>query len=1381
MFAGLGVGHYLILLALALLLPVLAIVASRRASRKNPLVPQNNFSLIPTDSSKVNEAILLVQSGGRVEFVNDLAKEWFGLNPGEVPDLERLMRRARPAEEFLFLCAKPGQKRLSIGSHLVEATSYLVPGGYAQMLLAMKPVEYSKNLSETGAGSSILHLISDFGRDVSSSLDLEDVLNAVLLNVSQLISSDLLEIKTWNPSSQSLTPFTLDPKGGSGIQRVSPSQFGELTDHILQQHKPVLVTDIHSPPPVMENVNGNSPVQSYLGLPLIAGEQLVGTLELGHLTPGVLGQQDLDLIQLVSSQIAYSLRNAALYETEQRRSSELSGLANLAQALGASHDYSNLIQRLIESVAPLFPVDILGFLLYDEGKRTLEAQSPFQGLPSHIVDIYRASIPLKSPAEKIVLEKRLVATRNAAGDQNWRDLGLQTLAQAASLRESVLAPMISGDRLVGYLQVSNHKGGSVEFSESEIRLIESVAQQAAGIIDNSVTVEQTRQRALRSDALRRIASLAASTATINEILRFSIQELARLFQGEIAAIFLRDEQLGELRLHEDSVFGATTDEINTLSRLHMDPAQYRFTVSGSQRSFLSGRLSSDRRVLPGYRPLVTTLQVESAVVVPLVLRDHSLGELMLGSRKAEFFNSYDLQIISTAAGQLASAIDDASRSTMTDEALRRRVEQLTSIARVSRELNSMTDLPSLLNVVHNEGLKTSQADCGTILLFDMDASTDPLPVSLSIGCEPPGRFSNLEEQVIHTGEPLVVADIAQTDTLPPHDGVRSLMVVPIVSQGRTAGLILLHSNVDDYFDDASLDVMQSLASQAAVAIGNVQRYQEQFQRSELLRRRTGVLTRLSESSGILNFEQPLEQSLRGIAEHISESTPFSAVLISVLEPESGLLRRVTGVGFPPDTLAELVAHKQPFASLQQILKPQFRINRSYFIPVDQSPIIPSDVHMVTLQGGDRTQTTPNSWDPDDTLVTVLEDNQGSPLGIISVDSPRDGMRPDRATIDALEIFASQAALVIMVNLRVTSLRTQVESLNSGIERQQRLISNTQNDLPVLLRKDLDQTIAIQNLDQRSQRVRAGLAITESVSRQLDASSALQALARETLTQLGMSVALVAEATNEGPRLSHVLGNVPRATNPESLFGQRNPLRTTLQSGEAILVSTLDENLDWRDTPLLTALRAKSMVCLPIKIDKRTVAAMMAISPESLPSFTDEDLQVYHQIARQTSVILQNISLLNETRRRLQEVNLLLDFSRQLRGLDSDHIVRSLLDSARKALSMAHAGVVLIWDEHTGQLLPKAVSGYADNEAMTKIAYHAGESLPGQVFETNRSLRVDEVQFTRDYTFSTEGQLLYRQATGGRLPISSLLIPIQSGDQRVGVIVLDNFNTPVAFR
>jgi GAF domain-containing protein len=1378
MDSGLSAGLGLIILALALIVSVSIVVSLRRLQRNAPQDLRSDVPLLaPDPSSHVNEAILIVQAGGRVEYVNDLARRWFGLQQYEPPDLERLFRRARPAEDFIELCARQGQKRMVISGQLVEATSYQVPGPDMLMLIAMRSVELSKNLVEANTDSSVLQLITDFGRDVSASLNLEETLHAILLNISRLVPADLLEAKTWDVSTKTFTTYMLDASGSSSVQRVARSQFEGLSDALLTQMKPVLIADMR----VSSSWNTNSPVQSYLGLPLVVEDGLVGALEFGHSSPNSLGQNDLDLLLLIAAQAAYSIRNALRYASEQHRSAELGGLANLSQAFGDSQDHAQLIHRLLESVRPLFSVDVLGFLLYEEGRNSLEAQAPFHGLPSHIVDIYRTVIPRHSAAEQVILSRKPIITRNAANDQTWRDLGLANLSQAASLRESVLEPLISGDKFIGYFQVSNHRPASPEFSESELRLINRVASHAAGIIENSVRVEKTRQRALRSDSLRRIASLAASPANLDEILRFSVQEVAHLFQVDLAAIFLYDEQVGELRVHPASIVGTTMDASAALARLHMDASQYRFTVAGSQKPFLSGRLSSDRRVLTGYRPLVTTLQIESTVVVPLVVRERSLGELMLGSRKAEFFSNDDLQVISTAAGLLAAAIEDSALSSATDESLKRRVLQLTSIARVSRELNSMVDLNSLLQIIRDESMKTTRAECGTILLFDARASNLPPPVSLSIGCPHADDFSPFELEVISSGSPRIIASFTESRFTPPHEGVESALVVPIMNQGKTIGLIHLHAQKPSVFDDEALDVTQTLASQAGVALGNANRYQEQRQQAERLRRRAEALTKLSETNAFVNFEQPLDQSLRAIANGIREATPFGAVLISVYESDTGLLRRVTGVGFAQETLNDLLARKQPFSSIQQLLKPQFRISRSYFIPVDQAPIIPSDVHMVTLSVDAIGEKSPDAWDPDDFLLIPLEDNQGNPLGLISLDLPRDGMRPDRATIETLEIYAAQAALIIHSHTRFGSLRTQVDALSSGMERQQRLLTVTQNDLPILLRKDLDQTIAIQNLDQRAQRVRAGLAITESVSRQLDSSSALQALGRETLTQLGMSVAIVAEAASEGPRLLHVMGSVPRSTNPESLFGQRNPLRACLQTGEAILMANLEEDLEWRETPLLTALRAKSLVCLPIKIEKKTVAAMMAVSPEPLPAFTQEDLQVYHQIARQTSVILQNISLLNETRRRLQEVNLLLDFSRQLRGLDADRIVRSLLESARRALTAAHAGVVLIWDDHTNQLTPEAVSGYADNEAMKRINYQSGESLPGQVYELRRPMRADEIQFTRDYTFSAEGLLLYRQATGGRLPVSSLLIPIQSGDQCVGVLVLDNFNTPGAFK
>ena len=53
-------------------------------------------------------------------------------------------------------------------------------------------------------------------------------------------------------------------------------------------------------------------------------------------------------------------------------------------------------------------------------------------------------------------------------------------------------------------------------------------------------------------------------------------------------------------------------------------------------------------------------------------------------------------------------------------------------------------------------------------------------------------------------------------------------------------------------------------------------------------------------------------------------------------------------------------------------------------------------------------------------------------------------------------------------------------------------------------------------------------------------------------------------------------------------------------------------------------------------------------------------------------------------------------------------------------------------------------------------------------------------FARDYSLPAEHLFRYREATAGRLPVSSLLIPIQTGERTLGVLLLDNFNTTAAF-
>src|SRR4030065_757240 len=108
MFAEAGLGLSLILAGLVV--AILVWVFLRMLPRREPTAdvistPASSFESQSTD------AVIVVQLGGRVEYISRLARDWFGLQEGESPDLERLARRVRPAEEFLGLCAGEGQKR----------------------------------------------------------------------------------------------------------------------------------------------------------------------------------------------------------------------------------------------------------------------------------------------------------------------------------------------------------------------------------------------------------------------------------------------------------------------------------------------------------------------------------------------------------------------------------------------------------------------------------------------------------------------------------------------------------------------------------------------------------------------------------------------------------------------------------------------------------------------------------------------------------------------------------------------------------------------------------------------------------------------------------------------------------------------------------------------------------------------------------------------------------------------------------------------------------------------------------------------------------------------------------------------------------------------
>ncbi len=390
-------------------------------------------------------------------------------------------------------------------------------------------------------------------------------------------------------------------------------------------------------------------------------------------------------------------------------------------------------------------------------------------------------------------------------------------------------------------------------------------------------------------------------------------------------------------MHPGSLYGRPQAIPELSFAMSIDDPQYPFTISGSQHALATRNINSENAIVPFYQQIMQAWQVVSVVAVPLVVRNEGIGEIWLCSRQDGAFDQGDLQVAATAAGQLAGVVEQSTLRTQTDEGLRRRVDQLTRLTRLSHEFSLSRDLQPLLDLLYDEALQISDASCGSIVLFDMksEGSAEPV-VQYHSGDATVEALNAAEKLALLQGDVIHREDLERDGSEPPHAGVGSTLTVPIRYQNCLAGVIRLHAQEPGAFDPDEVKIVQSLAAQAAVAIENANLFREQQQQEQAMEHRLDLLTRLFELSQAVRACSTLAEALAVTASAIQSATGFQVVELGLYEPAQDTLRWVVGLGPGVEARQELTAHPQPWSELKALFIPEFQTGSVYIIPSENS-------------------------------------------------------------------------------------------------------------------------------------------------------------------------------------------------------------------------------------------------------------------------------------------------------------------------------------------------------------------------------------------------------------------------------------------------------------
>jgi len=1181
-------------------------------------------------------AVLIAQTGGKILSTSPRAREMLGLSNGPLT-LGSILRQVRPSDTFLELLSVSGTAFFSLGQsgQQVEATSVHVPsekGALPRVVMLFKPATRALELGSDERSSQAISALSEISRAISTPLELPATLEAILTQVGRVFHYDVAEITLWDEVSRTLRPARV--AGNRDYERiVMRPDFKYVVEEALSgwlaaRRQPLVLADLQTFTQARPKVQrADIPLHGYAGLPLIANQKFLGTLELASFQVNTYKLSDLPLLNAIAGQAAVAVQNALAYAAQQKRVAELTSLTEITRAIEASGNVYELYRRLTDDIARLMEVQMAGILLYSEVRQALVGQKPFRGLPDILTENYSIPVAPNSLARQLWQNNAFYLSNDVPKDSLVEALNLKELAETAGVRTTLLVPITLGERRLGVLQVSNLVNGA-PFTEENARLLSIFAGQLAVIIENSRLVREAQTRAEQSEGLRQLALAAAEGTDFDRVLTNAMQQLARLLKFEVGVLALLDEARGELRPHAPSIYGDPENIIDI--RIHTDDPMFRFAVTRTRRPFISGNAQRDRRIVGVYRPVVERFQAQSVMDVPLVVGDRCLGELMVVAREERYFSRADLQLLATVGAQLAATIERTRLYTATDQSLQRRVDQLTALTNVSREINQTVELNRILELVQDEVVRVTGAEEASIVLLDLDASQPT--VERRVGGADIKRLQAIEDAVAESGRVQRVA------------GPPAAVVVPIITQEITVGLIHAWSKTLPEFDDAAVEATEALAAQTAIAVANAQRYNEQLRRSDLLRRRADQLAQLLEISRAVRSDKPLADNLEAIAFGLQAGVGFNVVAVYLLDPNTRRTQRVAVVGLPLKLVEETRHVETPWDNIQKMMREEFRVGQSYFLPFERAAHLTSgSIHWLMAPTPERPpRLSPNAWHQNDILIVPLIGSSTEPLGFLSLNEPRDNVRPDRSTLEVIEIFANQAALAVE-NVRLFAATER---------RAQRLLA---------LHRVVEKLNSLTNREQITQ-------------------AAAETLQRE------MKFDLVLIAMQSGEHLHTVgqAGKLRPEVKLDVLLRQINPMTHTIEQNYPTFSNDVKRS-DWAQTPFALLLGLNAFMTTPITVQGQAVGALLVGSQQVTSPFAVDDIELFIILCNQLSAELEGQRLETDVQTRAAQLAALAEASRTITGtLRTEDVIHATLSTLKSVVPYDSVTLWLRGSEQEGE-------------------------------------------------------------------------------------------------
>lgn len=347
------------------------------------------------------------------------------------------------------------------------------------------------NRTDSPSDAELLAILAELGREVTSVLDLDELLEKIPSLISRLTTFTVFSVYLLNEQQEELS-IAYAVGYPEEIVRHFTLKLGQgIVGTAVVEQRTILLDDVDTDPRYLAVVPG---AKSQLAVPLRHKGKVIGALNLLSEEKAAFTERDEWILRQFGAHVAQAIATARLFESEREYTETLETLASIGHEMSAILDPDELLTRLAHLIKRVIDYRIFGIMLLDEETQTLDFKVTIK-----YGDDPRATEPVKVGDGLVgyaALHKEVVLVPDVTKDPRYIDA-------VPGVRSELVVPLLLKDRCIGVFDLESPDPNA--FNKKHVKLLTLLASEAAVAIENARLYESIRANEARFEKELRFA------------------------------------------------------------------------------------------------------------------------------------------------------------------------------------------------------------------------------------------------------------------------------------------------------------------------------------------------------------------------------------------------------------------------------------------------------------------------------------------------------------------------------------------------------------------------------------------------------------------------------------------------------------------------------------------------------------------------------------------------------------------------------------------------------------------------------------------------------------------------------------------------------------